>query len=322
MPSFRHLIDILIALVLLVSQTAACGDDLPQILNRGVLRHMGIVYGNFVTGAGDGLDVDIVKLFAASLGVQYEFVETNFDEAFGDLIGQTVTLSNGQVVFGKPTPVRGDLLASGLTVLPWRQEIVAFSETIFPTGIWVIARADSSLQPVEPTGDVQVDIEKVRGLLNNRTVLGQAGSCLDPKLYDLEQTGAQIELFDSHRNLNEMVPAILKGEAELTLADAPDALIALDKWPGQIKVIGPLTPPQEMGAAFAKESPQLRETFNQFLGKIKENGIYLQLINKYYPSVKFFYKDYFADINVTDKAKQAGLTTIGQDPSPPSSTVK
>jgi hypothetical protein len=43
--------------------------DLPEIKARGVLRHVGVPYANFVTGTGDGLDVELVTLFAQDLGV-------------------------------------------------------------------------------------------------------------------------------------------------------------------------------------------------------------------------------------------------------------
>ncbi len=310
MQWFRYLMGSLTALMLLISHPTASGNDLAQIQQRGVLRHLGIPYGNFVTGSGDGLDVEIVKLFADSLGVKYQFVETNFETAFGDLLGRKVQLHGGKAIIGDESPVRGDLIASGLTVLPWRQEIAVFSDTVFPTGIWVIARADSPLQPVLPSGNVDQDIQTVRKMLDGHVVLGQQGSCLDPKLYDLEQTGAHVKLFDSNRNLNEMVPAILKGEAEATLADAPDALVALDKWPDQIKVIGPLTPQQEMGAVFPKDAPQLREAFNEFLRKLKADGTYLKLIQKYYPGILVYYKDYFQSLNSGAGTDKAHLTAV------------
>ncbi|GAB6162936.1 hypothetical protein JCM12298_20960 [Desulfothermus naphthae] len=31
--------------------------DLPEIKKRGVIRHLGVPYANFVTGAGDGFSV-------------------------------------------------------------------------------------------------------------------------------------------------------------------------------------------------------------------------------------------------------------------------
>ena len=66
-------------------------------------------------------------------------------------------------------------------------------------------------------------------------------------LYRFEEIGTNVRLFDG--NLNELAPAILNREAESTLLDVPDALIALEKWPGKIKVIGPVSPEQRMGCA-------------------------------------------------------------------------
>ena len=95
------------------------------------------------------------------------------------------------------------------------------------------------------------------------------------------------------RNLNEMVPAILNKDAENTLLDVADTLIALEKWPGQIKVIGPVSESQKMAAGFRKSSPKLREAYNQYLTIIKSDGTYQHLVEKYYPSVFDFYHDYF-----------------------------
>lgn len=320
MKKLSYFLGSFITLALIMAQPAFSGDDLAQIQQHRVLRHLGVPYGNFVTGSGDGLDVDIVRLFADSLGVKYQFVETNFESAFGDLLGRQMQLRDGKMVVGNEIPVRGDLIAGGFTVLPWRQEIAAFSDTVFPTGIWVIARADSPLQPVLPTGDIDRDIKTVREMLDGRAVLGQKDSCLDPKLYDLEQTGAKVKLFDTNRNVNEMVPAILNGEAEATLADAPDALIALDKWPDQVKVIGPLTPQQAMAAIFPKDAPQLRAAFNEFLRKIKADGTYLKLIRKYYPGILVYYKDYFQNLNSsaagTDEAHLKAIQEVSAPSKP------
>ena len=66
-------------------------------------------------------------------------------------------------------------------------------------------------------------------------LLGRARTCVDPSLYGLGEAGATVRLFEG--KLTELVPAIIKGEAESTLLDLPDALVALEKWPGKIKVI-------------------------------------------------------------------------------------
>ncbi len=267
------------------------GADLKEIKERGVIRHLGIPYANFVTGSGDGMDVDLVKLFAEDLGVRYEFVEATWESVIGDLTGKKVKSKGDEVEVVAEAPIKGDIIANGFTILPWRQKVVDFSAPTFPNQIWLVAKADSPINPIRPQNDIEKDIKTVRGLLKGRQLLGKASTCLDPKLYDLKETGAVIRLFDG--SLNDLAPAVIQGEAELTLLDVPDALVALEKFPGKIKIIGPITEQQYMGTAFAKTSPELRDAFNRFLEKIKSDGRYLELVKRYYPKVFLYYRDFF-----------------------------
>ena len=105
----------------------------------GVLRHIGIPYANFVrdTAQGpDGVDVELMQRFAAHLGVRYEWVSTTWSKVFGDLTGRNVRAVNGSEVevIGE-TGIRGDIIANGLTILPWREKVVDFSHPTFPTGV-------------------------------------------------------------------------------------------------------------------------------------------------------------------------------------------
>ncbi|MDW3060326.1 transporter substrate-binding domain-containing protein, partial [Vibrio sp. 1978] len=47
--------------------------------------------------------------------------------------------------------------------------------------------------------------------------------------------------------------------------------------------------------AFRKNSPELREAFDRYLDSIKKNGTYEKLVKKYYPSIYYFYNDYFLE---------------------------
>jgi len=275
----------------IISRGSASGADLPEIKKRGVLRHLGVPYANFVTGSGDGMDVELVKGFAAHLGVRYEYVKTSWENVIGDLTGKKVKPKGSDVTILGKVPVKGDVIANGLTKLPWRQKVVNYSNPTFPTQVWLVARADSTMKPIKPAGDIDKDIVQVKELLKDRYVLGKAKTCLDPSLYRFKETGARVKLFSG--NLNELAPAVIKGEAEATILDVPDALIALEKWPGQIKVIGPISSMQEMGAAFATTSPILREAFNRFLKKCKADGTYQRLVKKYYPGVFMYYPAFF-----------------------------
>jgi len=274
-------------------QTLLLANDLDAIKERGVLRHIGIPYANFVTTDGYGLDVELMILFAQHLGVKYQLVYTSWEDAFGDLTGERVQASGNQfTVLGK-TENRGDLLANGLTILPWREKIVSFSTPTFPTGVWLLARADSPLKPIVPSGDIEKDIIHTKKMLAGKTVLSMKGTCLDPDLYALSQAGAKIILHTESQNLNDIAPAILDGKADTALLDIPDALVALHKWPGEIKVLGPISRPQLMAVAFPKSSPQLKKAFNEFFAICWQDGTYVRLVRKYYPSVFLYMGDFF-----------------------------
>lgn len=284
---------LLVALLILMGPLAQA-RDLDEIKASGVLRHLGIPYANFITGLGDGLDVELISGFARYLGVRYVFVPTTWTTAFGDLTGRHAKRAqDGGAQRLEETPIKGDILANGVTVLPWRQEIVDFSDPTFPSGVWLIARADSPLSPIRPTGAKDDDIALVKRLIQGREVLALENTCLDPRLYRLEDTGAKVRLPKRELKLNEMAPAILNNEAETTILDVPDALIALEKWPGRVKVIGPVSDEQIMGTAFRKDSPKLREAFNAYLRQIRANGVYNRMVQEYYPTVFTYFEDFF-----------------------------
>jgi ABC-type amino acid transport substrate-binding protein len=253
----------LLALLLLAAPAARAGDDggdLEAVRRRGVLRHLGIPYANFVTGGGDGFDV--------------------------------VTPRAPDPEAARPAPIRGDVISTGMTVLPWRARSVLFSTPVFPTQVWVVARASSPVAPIQPTGRLQDDILSVKALLGGKQLLGVPETCLDPSLYALEKTGARLEL--KQLRLDEVAPVLIQGEGDLALLDVADAMVALQRFPGKLKVIGPVSPPQTMAVAFRRTAPHLREAFEVFLAEIHRDGTYDRLIATYFPEAPLYFQDFFA----------------------------
>ncbi len=277
---------------------SAFAKDLPEIQKAGVLRHLGVPYANFVTGSGDGLDVELIKLFAEHLGVKYEYVKTDWGSVITDLTGQQIKVANGDVTVTGSASIKGDIIANGMTIIPWRQKVVDFSQPTFPTQVWLVAKANSALKPITPTGEVTKDIALVKESLRGTSTMGKQKTCLDPALYQLAEYTQKIALFDGA--LNELAPAVLQGHAESTILDVPDALVALEKWPGQLKVIGPISGKQEMGIGFAKTSPLLRNAFNEFFQKIKADGTYHRLVRKYYVDVFNYYPEFFTRQQISE----------------------
>ncbi|MEI6213535.1 MAG: transporter substrate-binding domain-containing protein [Desulfuromonadales bacterium] len=278
-------------LAVVMAATAAFAGDIEDVKARGVLRHIGLPYANFNTGSGDGMEAELTKLFAKSLGVKYEFVQSDWGPLVQDLIGKKVKVVSGKAELLEDAPVRGDIIANGFTIIPWRQQIVNFSTPTFPNQIWLVARTDSPIKPIKPTKNIEKDIELTKALMKDRSVLTLEKTCLDPALYNLVATGAKIINFQG--KLNEITVAMINKEAEMTILDVPDALVALDKWKGKIKILGPVTDKQQMAAGFAKESPKLLEAYNEFIKKAQSDGTYLKLIKKYYPTAKNYFPEFF-----------------------------
>lgn len=290
MKTVRYLI---LVFIMLFSVQTAWGYDLADVKKAGVLRHLGVPYANFVTGSGDGLDVELMKLFAHHLGVKYEYVQTSWKDIIGDLTGRRAKAKGDEPELLDEIPIRGDVISNGFTVLPWREKVVSFSVPTFPTQVWLIVRADSAIQPIVPTGDIVKDIAATKAALRGEVLLGMPNTCLDISLYKLEKENARPKNFGG--SLNEIAPAIINKEAGTAILDVPDALVALEKWPGEIKVIGPISENQMMATAFRKESPELLASFNAFLAECKKDGTYINLVKKYYPAVFDYYKDFFKD---------------------------
>jgi len=269
------------------------GRDLPEIQASGQLRHLGMPYANFITGQGDGLDVEVIKLFALELGLEYVFVETNWSDTYTDLTGQTFERQGSAVTLTGETSIKGDIICHGMTVIPWRKKLVSFSEPMFPTQIWVMAPASSTIQPIKPSGNLEKDIGAVKSLVAGVSVMAKPNTCLDPKLYNLSGLGAKVVSYTG--SLNHMAPGMLNGMAQTTILDVPDALVALRNFQGHLKVVGPFSEQQHMAAAFPHDAPILRATFNEFLLSLKNDGTYDELVRKYYPGVWNYFPDFFSE---------------------------
>jgi len=87
---FKRLYSATLIIIILASLTFVAGQgraaDIKEIKERGVLRHLGVPYANFITGMGDGLDVELVQLFVKELGVRYQYVKTSWKMVQGNLI--------------------------------------------------------------------------------------------------------------------------------------------------------------------------------------------------------------------------------------------
>lgn len=294
MKILRRVSKILPAVLLACLTSLASAADLKEIQARGEIRHLGIKYANFVTGDGDGFDVELVKGFARHIGVRYELVYSDFYHVIRDLLGKEVVRKGEEVSLEGSFPVRGDIIATGFTMLPWREKVLIYSEPTFPSQVLLVARASAPDKPIKGSPDLLKDIKETRAMIGSKSLLVMEKTCLDPANYGLKGTGIDLRAYTKSTNLNEMVPALLNGDAEFTLLDVPDAILDLKKWSGKIKVLGPISEEQQLAAAFPKDAPELRAAFNEYLKKIRADGSYDKLVNKYYPGIRRYFPGFFS----------------------------
>jgi len=298
-PGFLDLLrrSIVIGLLVAAWTTPGLAQDLAEIRERGVIRHLGVPYARFVSGSGEGFDAELVQMFAKRIGVRYEYVHSDWINVIQDLIGQDIEYKPAVRTTGK-RQIRGDIIANGLTILPNREKLIDYSQPTFPSAVWLLARSDSKVKPIIPTGNVAQDIKATKAKLSEGNTFVMDNSCLDPKLHELEGKGYRLLRFSTEMSLNDIVPAVLKKESEMTLLDVPDIIVSMEKWPGQIKVIGPISEEQLMAAGFRRTSPELRKAFDEYLVDIKTDGTYMKLVQKYYRSAPRYLPDFFRDPSI------------------------
>ncbi len=287
---------LLAAALILIPPSLARAADLAEIQARGELRHLGIKYANFVTGAGDGFDVELAQGFARHIGVKHTLVYSDFYNIIRDLLGKDVTVKDGQATLSGSHPVKGDMIATGFTVLPWRKQVLLYSEPTFPTQVFLVARAEAAQKPLAGNQSLAKDIQDTKAMIGRKSLLVMEKTCLDPAGYGLKGQGLDLRAYTRSTNINEMVPAMLNGEGDYTLLDVADVLLDLQKWAGRIKVLGPISEEQEMAAAFPLSSPRLRDAFNDYLRKVKADGSYRKLVRKYYPGIDRYFPAFFAQL--------------------------
>ncbi len=284
---------LLIAFLLGLLSALPAWADLAEIKAKGELRHLGIRYANFVTGAGDGLDVELVQGFAKHLGVKYTLVYSDFYSVIRDLLGKDVAIKGDAVELVGDYPVKGDMIATGFTMLPWRERVLLYSDPTFPSQVLLIAKAEANYTPIKGSADLAADIRETKGIIGRKSLLVMERTCLDPSSYGLKGTGIDLKPYTQSTNINEMVPTLLEGKVDFSLLDVPSAILDLQKWAGRIKVIGPISPEQALAAAFPKSSPALREAFNAYFREIRVDGTYDKLVRKYYPGIQRYFPEFF-----------------------------
>ena len=205
-----------------------------------------------------GFDVEMMQEFAKNKHYKVEFIDVPFESLLLSLISK-----------------KCNIIASGMSITPQRQKIVAFSEPIYRTSE---AIAISTMQKKLVHINSLQDLDKEGVKISIKTGLTS-------DLY-LSQKGflkhAVLLKFNSD---NEALEAVIEGRADAIVNDKPILLVAAKVYKNKLKIL-PFILKQEsempVGVAFRKQDVNLRKEFNQFFAEWKVSGKYQKMITYYF----------------------------------------
>jgi len=245
--------------------------DVDQITRRGYLN--ALVDNNSTSyfiyrGTPMGYEYELLERFAAHLKVELK-VKVITD------IGQAIDLLNKG---------EGDIIAMPLTITRERTNYVAFSKTHFNT-CQVLVQKKPANWYVNPF-EAEKKLIRNPAELIGREVFVKRGSSFKTRLENLSQEigGEIIIREDSAESETEaLIQKVARGEIPLTVTDQTIAMVNATYFP-EIDVKTILSLPQQIAWAVRKNSPTLLESMNEWLAKVKKNGTFNIIFDKYFNS--------------------------------------
>jgi polar amino acid transport system substrate-binding protein len=194
-----------------------------------------------------GFDVDIVSNIADQMGVKLAIKDSDFD-----------ALQSGLLLNSRQC----DMAASAMTITPERAERIGFSDPYY----------DSEQSLLVPTGS---DIKSI-GDLDGKTLGVQKGTT--GEAYAKEHVkGAKIV---SMKDDGTEFQALKAGTVDALLQDLPVNLTHTED--GEYTIVEKYDTGEQYGFAFKKDNTALLDEVNKDLEKMKGDGTYQKLYDKYF----------------------------------------
>ena len=186
-------------------------------------------------GKFEGLDVEIMKTLANSLGVALEVKPL---ESFKDLIPALLA-------------DQGDVIASSVTITKEREKIVNFSEPYFPVVMIIVVKKDSKISN--------------KGELSGKRCSVSRGTIMEDQM----KTISNVKLIDAADSAAQY-KALSKGEADFAPFDSTSVIGSIDKYPN-LKIAFHLPERYDYGFAVAPDN-DLKDAINAHLKKMQDSG--------------------------------------------------
>jgi L-cystine transport system substrate-binding protein len=198
-------------------------------------------------GTLTGFDVDIAKEVAKRLGVDAEFIETQWDGLFAGMDAK-----------------RFDTIFNEVSITDERKVKYDFSDP------YVVSKA------VLIVGQNNDDIKKFSDLKGKKS-----GQSLTSNLSDIaRENGAEIVAVEG---FNQAIDLLVSGRIDATINDGLSFLDLKKQKPDvKIKQVDEIAEGSQSGAVFLKGNEELVQAVNEALTAMKADGTYLSISEKYF----------------------------------------
>jgi membrane-bound lytic murein transglycosylase F len=244
--------------------------DLERIKKRGKLIAL-TGYGPtsyFVyKGTPMGFEYDLLKLLSKELGVQLEIVVVK------DMDQIIPMLNRGE----------GDIIADNLTVTKDRDALVAFTYPILKTKQVLVQRKPKDWEQMSYS-TLEEHLVRSPIQLIGRKVHVRRASAYYSRLVNLsEEIGGDIEIQEEsgETETEELIAKVSEGKIPYTVSDENTAMLHAKFYPN-VDVRTPISFEQRISWAVREDSPLLLDKVNQWIKKVKKEGEFYAIYNKYY----------------------------------------
>lgn len=202
-----------------------------------------------------GFDIELLNAIAAEEGLKVRYKDMGFDSLIP-------ALQSGQI----------DIAASGMSITDERKKQVLFSNPYIEAGL-VIA-VDSKNTGINSVEDLKGQIVAV-----------QQGSTGATEAERLKAAGL-VKQVKSYPNVSVAMMELLNGGAAAVINDKPVTEAYAVKRPGAIRVLPETLQSDSYGFAVESGRQELMDKLNSGLKKVEVNGIYDQIVLKYFNALK------------------------------------
>jgi len=197
-------------------------------------------------GKRTGFDIELVEALAGAMGKKVEWIDIDFK-------GLIPALQAG----------RADIAVSAIYITPERSKVVDFTDPYYAGGLVVLTKTDS---PIKTLKD-----------LDGRKVSVQVGT---KSVNYLKEHFPAVQRVEVEKN-QEMFNLVQIGRADAAVTGKPAAKLFAQSTNG-LMVLNEQVTTEDYGIAVPKNKPELTRDLNAALKKLKADGSYQAIVNKWF----------------------------------------